>query len=98
MTGLLSYVHFGLQPKIEALLADLSPDAKAPEDLMAKLKPYRVRRKRMATFCLFAVMTIIILGLQVYGTFNPVLTIVLILGAGAFAMRAAGSLVRFGWS
>ena len=98
LTGLLSYVHFGLQPKIEALLADLSPDTKAPEDLMAKLKPYRVRRKQMATFCLFAVMTIIILGLQVYGTFSPVLTIVLILGAGTFAMRASGSLVRFGWS
>jgi hypothetical protein len=98
LTGLLSYVHFGLQPRIEVLLAGLSPDAKVPDDLMGKLKPYRVRRKRMATFCLFAVMTIIILGMQVYASFHPVLTVVLIGLAGAFALRASKSLVRFGWS
>ena len=98
LTGLLSYVHFRLQPKIEMLLADLSPDAEVPADLIGKLKPYRVRRKRMATFCLFVVITIIILGLQVYGAFNPVLTIVLIGLAGAFSLRASKTLIRFGWS
>ena len=55
LMGLLSYVHLGLQPKIEALLADVGPEAAAPEGLTARLKPYRVRRKRLATFCLFLV-------------------------------------------
>lgn len=97
LMGLLSYVHFSLQPKIEAFLVNLSVDSPVPEGLMGKLKPYRIRRKKLATFCLFIVITIIILGLQVYRTFNPVLNIILIVLAGLFALRANKTLVRFGW-
>jgi hypothetical protein len=97
LMGLLSYVHFNLQPKIEALLADLSADSSVPEGLIGQLRPYRVRRKRLATFCLFIVITIIILGLQVYSSFNPILNISLIVLAGLFALRANKALVRFGW-
>ena len=97
LMGLLSYVHFSLQPKIEALLVNLSTDSPVPEGLMGKLKPYRVRRKKLATFCLFIVITIIILGLQVDRTFNPILNIGLIVLAGLFALRANKTLVRFGW-
>ena len=97
LMGLLSYVHLGLQPKIEALLADVGPEAAAPEGLAARLKPYRVRRKRLATFCLFLVIVTIVLGLQVYQSFSPGLTITLIALAGLFAWRASSTLVRFGW-
>jgi len=97
LMGLLSYVHLSLQPKIEALLADLGPEAAAPADLPARLKPYRVRRKRLATVCLFLVIVTVILGLQVYGTFKPVLNVALIIAAGLFAVRANRTLVRFGW-
>jgi len=97
LMGSLSYVHFNLQPKIEALIANLSAESPIPEGLMGKLKPYRVRRKKFATFCLFLVITTIILGLQVYGAFNPILNVVLIILAGFFALRASKTLVRFGW-
>jgi hypothetical protein len=97
LMGLLSFVHFGLQSKIEALLADVGPDTGAPADLAAQLKPYRVLRKRLATVCLFIVLVTIILGLQVYGSFAPTLTATLILLAGLFAWRANRTLVRFGW-
>ncbi len=97
LMGLLSYVHFFVQPKIEAILAGLRPDSPAPEGLMDELKPYRVKRKMLATFCLFLVVTTIILGLQVYGTFHPILNITLIVFAGLFALRANKTLVRFGW-
>lgn len=97
LMGLLSYVHFGLQPKIEALLANLSADSPVPEGLMKELKPYRVRRKKLATFCLFIVITVIILGLQVYKLFNPLLTLGLVALAGFFALRANKTLIRFGW-
>lgn len=97
LMGLLSYVHFGLQPKIEARMAELDPETPAPENFAAQLKPYRVRRKRLATFCLFIVITIIIFGLQVYGTFSPVLTLGLIVLAALFAWRANKTLIRFGW-
>ena len=94
---LLSYVHFTLQPKIESIMSCLDPDSKAPDDLVAQLKPYRVRRKWMATFCLFLVITIIILGLQVFGTFHPLLTIILIGLAGLFAFRVNKTLIKLGW-
>lgn len=97
LTGLLSYVHFRLQPKIESFIADLGPDLEVPDDIVSQLKPYRVRRKRMATFCLFLVITIIILGLQVYDTFNPIVTLVLVGLAGLFAWRVNKTLILFGW-
>jgi hypothetical protein len=97
LTGLLSYVHFRLQPKIESFIADLGPDSEVPDDIVSQLKPYRVRRKRMATFCLFLVITIIILGLQAYDTFNPIVTLVLVGLAGLFAWRVNKTLILFGW-
>jgi len=97
LMGLLSYVHFFVQPKIEAILAGLRPDSPTSEALMNELKPYRAKRKKLATFCLFLVVTTIILGLQVYGTFHPILNIALIALAGLFALRANKTLVRFGW-
>ena len=97
MMGLLSYVHFRLQPKIESLVSKIGAEDAVPDGFSAQLKPYRVRRKRLATFCLFLVITAIILGLQVYGTFSSILTIVLI-GIGAlFAWKANRTLIRFGW-
>ncbi len=97
LMGLLSYVHFKLQPKIEKLLANLGPDARLPDSLLFNLKTHRTRRKRMATFCLFIVITIIILGLQVYSTFSPVLTLGLVGLAGLFAWKANKTIIRFGW-
>lgn len=97
LMGLLSYVHFRMQPRIEALIANIGPDSEVPDDLNSQLKPHRVLRKRLATFCLFTVVTIIILGLQVYGAYSPVLTIALIVLAGLFAWKANKTLIRFGW-
>ncbi len=97
LTALLSYVHFGLQPRIEALLAGIGSETAIPGDFAAQLKPYRVRRKRVATLCLFLVITAIILGLQVYGTFSHYLTLLLIALAGVFALRVNKTLLRFGW-
>lgn len=97
LMGMLSYVHFKLQPKIESFLSDLSADSDIPSNLVSLLKPYRVRRKWMATFCLFLVITTIILGLQVYDNFNPFLTIILIGFGGLFSLKVNKTLIRFGW-
>lgn len=97
LTGVLTYVHLVLQPKIEALMSTIDGDSAIPDDFGAQLKPYRVRRKQLATICLFLVITIIILGLQVYGRFSDVLTFTLIALAGLFAWRVNRSLIKFGW-
>lgn len=97
LMGMLSYVHFKLQPKIESFLSGLNADSEIPDNLVSQLKPYRVRRKWMATFCLFLVITAIILGLQVYSSFSPLLNIILISFAGIFAVKANKTIIRFGW-
>jgi hypothetical protein len=97
LMGMLSYVHFKLQPKIESFLSDLNADSEIPENLVSQLKPYRVRRKWMATFCLFLVITAIILGLQVYSSFSPLLNIILIGSAALFAFKANKTIIKFGW-
>ena len=97
LMGLLSYVHFSLQPRIESLISDITPDSEISGDLVSQLKPYRVRRKWLATVCLFLVLTSIILGLQVYTLYNPLLTIGLIILAGLFALKVNQTLIRFGW-
>jgi len=97
LMGLLSYVHLFLQPRIEAILGTVGPDAPAPADLPTRLKPFRVRRKRLATVCLFLVITAIIFGLQVAAHFSAPLTVALIAVAGLFAWRANRTLLRFGW-
>ncbi len=97
LMGLLSFVHFRLQPKIESYLSGITPDSDVPENLVMQLKPYRVRRKWLATFCLFLVITLIILGLQVYDTYHPILTIILIILAGLFSLNVNKTLIRFGW-
>jgi hypothetical protein len=97
MMGLLSYVHFNLQPKIESHLSKIGPEDPMPDGILSEMKPYRVRRKKIATFCLFLVITSIILGLQVYELFNPILTVVFICLGALFALNANKTLVRFGW-
>ena len=98
LMGLLSHVHLSLQPAIERRMAEVKPDGPIPENFAAQLKPFRVRRKRLATVCLFIVITTIILGVQVYGAFHPLVTVGLVALAALFAWRANKTLVRFGWA
>ena len=97
LMSLLSYVHFSIQPKIESLLESLSPTEPASEDLPGKLAPFRILRKKLATVCLFLVITAIILGVQTYSRFHPFVSMALVLLAAGFSLRANKSLVRFGW-
>jgi len=97
LTGLLSYVHFLLQPKIESFFKDITAETKVPDNFLASVKPFRVLRKRLATVCLFLVLTTIILGMQVYAPFTLTLNLILIGLAGLFAWRVNKTLILFGW-
>ena len=97
LMSLLSYVHFSIQPKIENLLEPLSPTEPASADLAGKLAPFRILRKKLATVCLFLVITAIILGVQTNYRFHPFVSMALILLAACFSLRANKSLIRFGW-
>jgi len=97
LMGLLSYVHFSLQPKIESFFKYITPETKVPDNFLASVKPFRILRKRLATVCLFLVLTTIILGMQVYAPFTLTLNLILIGLAGLFAWRVNKTLVLFGW-
>ena len=96
LMGLLSYVHFGIQPGIERLLGQVNDDP-VPEEVASGIRPLRVRRKRLAGGCLFLVITTVILGLQVFDVFHPALTVGLIVLAALFSWRVYRSPVRYGW-
>ena len=97
LMGLLSYVHFSLQPKIDSFFKDITPETKMPENFLASVKPFRALRKRLATVCLFLVLTTIILGMQTYSPYSLALNLILIGLVGIFAWRVNKSLIRFGW-
>ena len=98
LIALLSNVHFGIQPKIESLISGLGPDKPLPEETASLLKPLRVRRKKFAAYCLFLVLTIIILGVQVYSTYSYFLTLILVAAAALFSRRAYTRGNPHGWA
>lgn len=97
LMGLLSYVHFSLQPTIDKFFKEITADSKVPDNFLATVKPFRILRKRLATICLFLVLTTIILGIQVNTPFSWTLNMVLIGLAGLFTWRVNKTLILFGW-
>ena len=96
LTLLLSYVHFRIQPRIEAVLAQVQGEG-IPSVLVEQLLPWRSRRKKLAAFCLFFVITLVLLGLQVFVRFHPLLTGLLVLLAAAFSWRVYKTNIPYGW-
>ena len=96
LMGLLSVVHFQLQPAIEALLKEVKGD-EIPEGIVKQIAPIRLRRTRIASICLFIVITIVLLGLQITSRFGPLATAILIVIAGLFSWRVYRTGVRIGW-
>lgn len=97
LMGLLSYVPFSVQPKIDDFFADVTPESTVPEVFLASVKPLRVLRKRLATDCLFLVLTTIIFGRQTNFPYSLTLNMVLIRLAGLFSWLVHQTLIRFGW-
>ncbi len=96
LMALLSIVHFSIQPRIESLLSQVSGDP-VPDDIAAQVRPLRLKRKKMAAFCLFIVINIVLLGLQVSTHFPVALNAVLFLLSGLFSFRVFKSTMAYGW-
>jgi hypothetical protein len=96
LAGLLSYVHFGIQPKIESLISQLNPE-NLSQEIISKIKSLRIRRKKLATFCLFIFITIIILSSQIYVEFNIFILLALLSAAALFSLRVYKTTIPYGW-
>ena len=96
LTGLLSVVHFSIQPRIDKLLARAEGDT-MPQAVAAGIAPLRLKRKRLASVCLFLVTTTVLLGVQVLSPFRLQTTFILVFLAGLFTWRVYSTRVRYGW-
>lgn len=96
LMGLLSYVHFSLQPHLDALF-ESAPTSPLTGDLAGQIGVLRLRRKRIAATCLFLVMTLILLALQVYARLSLTLTILLLIAVAVFVWNAFRTRIPYGW-
>lgn len=96
LAGLLTYVTLWIQPRIDELFRSLASGTAAAETAPA-IARLRLRRKRIASTCLFVVLTIVILGVQVWAPFPSWLNGLLVLSAAFFSWRSYASQVRLGW-
>ena len=94
--GLLSYVHLILQPKIDDLFAQAGEGTMLPE-LAAKIGAFRKRRTRFATSCLFCVLIISLMALQVWVMYPLWLNVVLLGAIIVFTWRTFNSYMAYGW-
>ena len=95
IVGLLAYVHFSLQPQIDALFARATNPI--PADLASQIGALRSRRKRVASICMFVGLTIAMLGLQVWAPFPVWLTALATVAIASFTWRAYKSETKYGW-
>jgi len=96
IAGLLTYVHIGLQPRIDALFAQTGGNP-VPEAIAQQIGPLRLRRKRIASVCMFVVLTLVMLGMQVWVPFPLWLTALLAIAIVLFTWRAYASETPYGW-
>jgi len=97
IAGLLTYVHARVQPRIDALFAKVGKSP-VPQDIAQQIGALRLRRKRIASVCLFVVLTLVMLGVQVWSPFPVLLTLVLVIAIALFTWRAYTSVTPYGWA
>jgi len=93
--GLLTYVHFTIQPQIDKLLDQ--PDLPIEGEPASEIGSLRGRRKRIASICMFVVLTTAMLGVQVYSVFPLGLTLVLLALIALFTWRTYTTQMPYGW-
>ncbi len=97
LVGLLSYIHFYIQPRIERILASCKPGEEIDTKQRPNLLAWRSRRKRLSAICLFLVLTAVIMGVRMTWGYAPWLASVFVVLAALFAWRVYRAPIRFGW-
>ncbi|NIN69143.1 MAG: hypothetical protein GTO63_31535, partial [Anaerolineae bacterium] len=54
-------------------------------------------RKRLASICMFVVLTVSMLGVQVWAPFPLWLTVILVIAIAVFTWRVYSSVTPYGW-
>jgi len=96
LLGLLTVVHIKIQPRIDILLSQVTEDS-IPAEIAKQVGSLRLRRKRLAASCLFVLLTILILAVQLFAAFSTALTVVLVVLAALLSWRVYKVGVPHGW-
>src|SRR3989338_97336 len=96
LMGLLSYVVFVIQPKIDSLFAELKKENE--EKVASQLNKLRAKRKRFAATCLFVLLAIIIFAVQIREPLSLLVNVVLLVLAALFSYRVYKSNIPYGWA
>ncbi|MSQ42368.1 MAG: hypothetical protein EXR65_04955 [Dehalococcoidia bacterium] len=95
ISGVLLYVYVWLQPRIDAEFAQL---ARGPDPAVAaRIGALRLRRKRLASVCMFGVLVMVMLGMQVWTAFPACLTLAALALIALFCWRTYRTGTAFGW-
>ena len=97
LSSFLSYIHFGVQPKIESILSTVKPDGLLPDETKPKLLSLRTRRKRFSGLCLFLVLTSLLAGTRLTLGLSPLIFFVFVVLSALFAYRAYKVPLPKGW-
>ncbi len=97
LTGFLSYIHLGVQPKIETILSTVKPDSILPDESKPRLLGLRTRRKRFSGLCLFLVLTSLLAGTRLTLGLSALIFFVFVALSALFAYRAYKVPLPKGW-
>jgi len=97
LVSFLSYIHFGVQPKIETILSTIKPDSLLPEEMRPKLIVLRMRRKKFSGVCLFLVLTSLLAGAKLTLGLSPIIFFIFVVLSALFAWRAYKVPLPRGW-
>jgi hypothetical protein len=97
LVSFLSYIHFGVQPKIETILSTIKPDGLLLEEMRPKLIALRMRRKKFSGLCLFLVLTSLLAGARLTLGLSPLVFLLLVCLSALFAWRAYKVPLPKGW-
>ena len=94
--ALLTHIFLVVQPAIDRLFVGASNPL--TKEVAVQIQAWRLLRKRIASVCLFSVLTAAMLGVQAWAAFPGWLTLVLLAAIAGFSWRAYSSITPYGWA
>lgn len=96
LMGILSYVVFSLQPKIDKLFVKLAK-TRAKEEIAGQINRLRLKRKKLATACLFILLSTLVLAIQIREPLPIFINLILFILIGLFSWRVFKKNIPYGW-
>ena len=95
LMGLLSYVVFVIQPKIDDLFTELKN--RNDKETVDKINRLRSKRTKFAATCLFILLTTIVFAVQIREPLSLPINVALLVLAALFTYRVRKSNTPYGW-